>query len=406
MKRLKIALISDWFLPRIGGVEVHLRDLAHRLLHLGYEAQVITSTPGPQKVDGIIVHRLDLRLQKSLDITCDAKTIPQIEKVFSQEQFDLIHGHGLASSLAHLGMLISNEQNIANVMTSHSMLPETKYEKWLLKSIPFLLQFISTPVFRRLIRFKAVHPKYLTAVSTVAAEELSNIYGGKDVQVIPNAIDLNDWFFSGPAKPTLNIVSVMRLTPLKRATELIEMIPSINDQLGHQCRPYFKIIGDGPLRPVIEEKIKSLGIGDQVELLGTQSKEQIKQAFKTSRFFILPSRKEGFGIAALEARSFGLPVISMNHGGIRDIISHGKDGFLCDSDEEFIRRVADLTQNDFLWAKMCRAASHSMERFSWKKILPQYQSIYEKAIQSTEPEAQKVFFRPNLDLAPSFERKP
>ena len=58
----KIAIVSDWYLPRIGGLELHLRDLARELNARGHTAHVITATPGPDELDGIRVHRLDVPL--------------------------------------------------------------------------------------------------------------------------------------------------------------------------------------------------------------------------------------------------------------------------------------------------------------------------------------------------------
>ena len=361
-------------------MEIHLRDLARELTEAGHEIHIITSTPGPEEVDGIKVHRLNLKLFKSLSITRDAKTVPILEDLFTKENYDLIHGHGVASSLSHLALWIAKRWKIPSVMTSHSMLPELKFERILLTLIPFLLQFASTPTFRRLIRFKAVHPNLLTAVSSTAALEVSKIYNQKDVPILPNALDTTHWKYEANPKPPLRITSVMRLTSLKRAMELIKMIPRVNERLPYSHQPIFTIIGDGPLRPLMKEKIKELGIQDQVELMGYQPRDVIRDVFKQTRFFILPSRKEGFGIAILEARCFGLPVVAMKHGGVVDIISHGKDGLLCDSDEEFIRQIANVTLNKDLWSQLAKEASIPVTRFSWSHILPRYLNIYQSAM--------------------------
>ena len=66
MKHIKVALISDWYLPRVGGLELHLRDLAKNLNARGHEAHIICATPGPLSQDGPRVHRLDQPLMPVL----------------------------------------------------------------------------------------------------------------------------------------------------------------------------------------------------------------------------------------------------------------------------------------------------------------------------------------------------
>src|SRR5918992_1816833 len=60
-ERLRIALVCDWFLPRMGGLELHLRDLAQHLNAAGHTAEIITTTPGDPVVEGIRVHRVQAR---------------------------------------------------------------------------------------------------------------------------------------------------------------------------------------------------------------------------------------------------------------------------------------------------------------------------------------------------------
>ncbi len=82
----KIAIISDWYLPRIGGLELHLRDLARELNLRGHEAHVITATPGARELDGIKVHRLDVPLMPGLDTIRSKKALRPLEKLLLREQ--------------------------------------------------------------------------------------------------------------------------------------------------------------------------------------------------------------------------------------------------------------------------------------------------------------------------------
>ena len=82
-----------------------------------------------------------------------------------------------------------------------------------------------------------------------------------------------------------------------------------------------KIIGDGPLRLVIEKQIKSLGIIDNVQLLGYMNQSKIVRELHLSDLFVLSSEIETFGIALIEAQMCGLPAVCTDCGGPRDIIT-------------------------------------------------------------------------------------
>ena len=82
-----------------------------------------------------------------------------------------------------------------------------------------------------------------------------------------------------------------------------------------------KIIGDGPLRSVIQKQIKSLKIIDNVQLLGYLNQSEIVRQLHSSDLFILASEVETFGVALVEAQMCGLPVVCTDCGGPRDIVT-------------------------------------------------------------------------------------
>ncbi|HEY1586318.1 MAG TPA: glycosyltransferase, partial [Polyangia bacterium] len=118
----KIAIVSDWYLPRIGGLELHLRDLARELNARGHEAHVITATPGENERDGIIVHRLGVPLMPGLDTIRSRKALRPLEALFVREQYDIVHAHSALSPLAIGATAVAKKLGIPSVMTEHSVL--------------------------------------------------------------------------------------------------------------------------------------------------------------------------------------------------------------------------------------------------------------------------------------------
>jgi len=124
------------------------------------------------------------------------------------------------------------------------------------------------------------------------------------------------------------ILTVGRLLgsePGKGVDTVLRALPRVLQSV--PCARYL-IIGDGDLRPHLERLATQLGIGDRVVFLGHQSEADLKDYYRKSDVFVMPSRQEGFGIVFLEAMGFGKPVIAAASGGAPDIVVDGLTGFL------------------------------------------------------------------------------
>src|SRR6185369_8280560 len=170
----KIAIVSDWYLPRIGGLELHLRDLARELNARGHEAHVIPATPGPDELDGVKVHRLDVPLMPGLATIRSKKALRPLEALFAREKYDIIHAHTALSPLAIGATAVAKKMGIPSVMTEHSVLRGAG------------LALLST---LHKIWGWAHWPDVLTAVSHYVAKDMRDVSGRKDVYVLPNGIN-------------------------------------------------------------------------------------------------------------------------------------------------------------------------------------------------------------------------
>ena len=366
----KIAIVSDWYLPRIGGLELHLRDLARELNARGHEAHVVTATPGPQELDGIKVHRLDVPLMPGLDTIRSKKALKPLEELFKREQFDLIHCHTALSPLSIGGAYVAKRLGIPSVMTEHSVLRGAG------------LTLLST---LHKIWGWADWPDVLTAVSHYVAKDMRDVSGRKDVYVLPNGINARDWRPHNPPAPgsePLRVTTVMRFTKRKRPHDVIKAIPKVHAALPKELRPIFTLVGDGPERARVEREIERLGVGDYVELTGFKPRHEIREILARSSLFILPTSKEALSIATLEARCCGLPVVAMNHGGVGDLIRHGREGFLANTREEFVDYIAEVMANAELRKSMADNTRRSLSWFGWDSVIGQHMHVYRLAYQA------------------------
>src|SRR5688572_11975452 len=103
MQRYKVALVADWYLPRVGGLELHIRDLANQLVKRGHEAHIICVTPGPpqgaQEDRGVRLHRLPIPIMPKLNFMRGPEGLRALESIFAREGFDVIHAQSALSPL-------------------------------------------------------------------------------------------------------------------------------------------------------------------------------------------------------------------------------------------------------------------------------------------------------------------
>lgn len=169
------------------------------------------------------------------------------------------------------------------------------------------------------------------------------------------------------------LVHVSNFRPVKRVTDVIEIF----DRVRKQVPSKLLLMGDGPERSPAEWLAVQKGIHNDVIFLGKQ--EQIGEKLAIADVLLLPSQLESFGLAALEAMASEVVPIATRVGGVPEVIEHGETGFLADvGDVDAMARYAIEILNDEprlrKMGKACRRAAG--DRFSTKKIIPQYEEFY------------------------------
>ena len=366
MPRYKIALVCDWYLPRIGGLELHLYDLARALTTAGHEVHIICVIPGPSEDRGIKVHRLPVAMMPFLKTIRNPAAAYELERVLRSERFDIVHAHNAFSPLAHLSMFIAKRLGIPSVFTEHSVL--RGYASFLFRTLDQVVPWTSWPT-------------EFVAVSEFLAQDLRKLTGRSDITVIRNALRIDDWLTPRHEPDELRVTSVMRLTKRKRPVEVIRLIPRLLARLPPGTKLRVALCGDGTQRKNVEREMRRLNVEQYVELPGFLPREEVRQKLAQSTVFILPTSKEALSIASLEARCVGVPVVALSHGGVGEVIEHGAHGFLAEDLDELVEYTAKLLLDPALRKRMSAAAQTGLEEFSWEHATELYNEVYDRAVQ-------------------------
>jgi glycosyltransferase involved in cell wall biosynthesis len=144
-----------------------------------------------------------------------------------------------------------------------------------------------------------------------------------------------------------------------------------------------RIIGEGPERAGFEALARRLGIAEQVQFVGRQSRSEVAEAMRRCSVFALPSRNEGLGCVYLEAMSCGKPVVGCRGQGIEELIDHGKNGWLIPVDglEELVQGLSVLLGSPELRAGIGAAARKTvLEKLTVSHQAQHLAMIYREAI--------------------------
>lgn len=371
MRRLKVALVSDFYAPRIGGIERQIEGLATALNARGHEAHVITTMPGPPGHDddgAVVVHRLPYaRLDPPGVALPNFARLPEMRALFRREGYDVVHAHGMFSILALGGIVAASRLGLPTVFTLHS-----------------LIRPAVRPIARAVFAIWGRRATLVSAVSRAAAADAVRVTRRADVRVVPNGVSPDWWMGPIEEPPEPRVACVMRLARKKSPLTLVRAMPRV---LGaaRDNPPTFVIVGDGPERTRVEREAARLGVSHRLELPGALTPAGVAAELRRARVFALPASSESFGLAALEARCAGLPVVAMRRGGLPELVEHGRQGLLADSPDEFASALARLVADDGLRHALRGAARDGVDQFAWDPVVAAHLDLYAEAARDIAP---------------------
>lgn len=241
------------------------------------------------------------------------------------------------------------------------------------------------PFYKSAVTFSINQSDVVTSVSKNLKEDtLKHFAIHKEIEVIPNFIEINKpkpedgtpCYRSLMAKDNERIIThISNFRKVKRIPDIIQIIYKIQQHIPAKLM----MVGEGPEKEKAELLCEELGISNQVIFFGNSN--EIDKILCFTDLFLLPSETESFGLAALEAMACKVPVISSNTGGLPEVNRNGYSGFLSNvGDVESMANNALLILKDEDTLKRFKMQAYEVAReFDIAKILPMYESIYEKA---------------------------
>ena len=351
---MKVVHVTDCFLPRLGGIEIQVSGLAAAQVAAGHDVAVITATPSgepgePAGPPGVPVHHVVAGLPFELPV--HPRAGHHLTARYRELRPDVVHVHvGAVSPFGWAAARAAVRAGIPAVVTVHSMWGSA-----------------SRALYRGL---QASHgwcewPVVVTAVSEAAAMLVRQATAGRaEVRVVPNGIDLPAWRqrFADRAPraesggdPGVHVVAVGRLAPRKQPLRLLHLLRAARRRVPADVPLRATIAGDGPARPAMERYLRAHRL-DWITLAGRLDQPAVHDLLATADVFVAPAKLESFGLAALEARIAGLPVLGRSSSGLGEFVVDGADGLLCDSTRDLLRGLVRLCVDAELRA---RIAAHN-----------------------------------------------
>jgi L-malate glycosyltransferase len=373
---MKIAIVCY---PTFGGSGVVATELGLELAHRGHEIHFITySQPVRLALLNPNVHYHEVNVPEyplfhyqPYELALSSKLVDMV-KLYGIE---LLHVH-YAIPHAYAGymakqMLKTEGIDIPMVTTLHGT---------------DITLVGNHPVYKPAVTFSINQSDEVTSVSQSLKDETYKFFNvTKDIHVIPNFIELDKNFKDANipcrrsviAKEDERIIThISNFRKVKRIPDVIKIFHKIQQEIPSRLM----MVGDGPEKERAERLCRELGIHDQVIFFGNSN--EIDMILSYTDLFLLPSESESFGLAALEAMAWGVPVISTNGGGLPEVNFDGVSGYLSnvgDIDQMGANAIKILA-DDMTLSKFKQSALDVAKQFDIKNILPLYEELYQKAI--------------------------
>jgi L-malate glycosyltransferase len=366
--------------PTFGGSGVVATELGKALAKNGHQIHFITYTQ-PMRLDffneNIFYHEVNISSYPLFQFPpYESALAGKLVDVVKYEKLDLLHVHYAIphATSAYLVKQILKTQGI---------------------HIPVITTLHGTDItivgkdvtYEPVVTFSINQSDGVTAVSADLRKDTYEAFKiTKEIEVIPNFIDLTrfkkqkkDHFKKAicPNDEKL-LVHTSNFRKVKRIDDIIHVFA----KLKHLIPSKLLLIGDGPERPIMEQLCRDLDICDDVRFLGKL--DAIEEVLSVADLFLMPSEKESFGLAALEAMACEVPVISSNTGGLPELNVQGVTGFMSNIGDvdDMVKNAFFILQDENLPTFRANALARAKE-FDTNVIVPMYESFYEKIVEET-----------------------
>ena len=406
---MKIGLLSYRSNPFSGGQGIYVKHLSLALTKLGHQVDVISGPPYPdlhEDINLIEIPSLNLfELEDNLRLRsfrpsflfnlADFRewlgvlsgSFPEpyafgkrvniyLDK--TSTDYDLIHDN---QSLCY--ELINIQKEIPLVTTIHH--PITRDRRLALEAAATWKERLSINRWHSFLRMQKKVAPQLNRIVCPSNQSKADVIeelkvNEENIDVVLNGIDLDSFTRDERVeqKPYRIITTASADVPLKGLKFLIEAMTEIIEEIPEA---HLMVLGRAKEKGDIAKLISRLNLEKKISFRSGLSQSEVVSLYSSSHICVIPSLYEGFGFGAGEAMACGLPLISTQSGGLKEVI--GQEAVIIESasSEAIIKAVKDLFSNKEKQLALSRAGRKRMEKeFNWMKAAEAYEKIYSKTI--------------------------
>ncbi|MEQ8417904.1 MAG: N-acetyl-alpha-D-glucosaminyl L-malate synthase BshA [Imperialibacter sp.] len=365
--------------PTFGGSGVVATELGKALAKEGHRIHFITYSQ-PTRLDffneNLFYHEVDVQSYPLFQYPpYELALASKMVEVVQFEKLDLLHVHYAIphASAAYMAKQILRAKGIEiPVITTLHGTDITLVGK--------------DPSYEPVVTFSINQSDGVTAVSSSLRDETYEHFAiTKDIEVIPNFIDLERFkkqkkdHFKQAICPNGEklVVHTSNFRKVKRVEDVIKIFIGIRKEMPAKLL----MVGDGPERSKAEALCRETCSFEDTRFLGKL--DHVEEVLSVADLFLMPSEKESFGLAALEAMACEVPVVSSNTGGLTELNIDGVSGFTCDiGDIESMTKKSLHILKDENLPSFKEGALKRAKEFDITNILPMYESFYNKIVES------------------------
>lgn len=364
-------MVSDFFFPQPGGVELHLYHLSQQLIDRGHSVVIITHAYGSRQGVRVVTNGLKVYyvpfyvMYRESTFPTVFSFFPMLRQILIRESIDIVHGHASLSSFCHEAILHARTMGLRTVFTDHSL---------------FGFADAGSILGNKLLKFTLSDVGHVICVSHTCKENtvLRASLDPLSVSVIPNALVSANFTpdASRASKDHVTIVVISRLFANKGIDLLIAVIPRI-------CEAHptvkFTIAGSGPKEIDLEQMREKYRLQERVELVGTVRHEEVRDVMTTGHIYLNASLTEAFGTVIVEAASCGLLIVTTKVGGIPEVLPSHMTVFASPSEDSLL--ASTLSAIELIENKRVEPALFHEEikhMYGWGDVARRTERVYEE----------------------------
>jgi N-acetyl-alpha-D-glucosaminyl L-malate synthase BshA len=363
--------------PTYGGSGVVATELGKALAKRGHNIHFI-SYAIPMRLDGfvnnIFYHEVEISTYPLFEFPLYTPALAsKMIEVANFEKLDLLHVHYAVphATSAYIAKKVIPNPDFRVITTLHGT--------------DITLVGLE-PSFLPVVKLSIEKSDGVTAVSRHLREKTQTNYAiTKDIEVISNFVDPEEYKRKTDSCLRTNfspngervIAHISNFRAVKRVSDVIRIFDIVQQKIPATL----VLVGDGPDRTSCEMLARELKIHDKIRFMGKQS--DLTEILSAVDLFLLPSQQESFGLSALEAMSYEVPVISSSVGGLPELVLHNQTGYIAEiGDVERMAKYAIelLTNENKRLAFAKEGRKRAVEVFSQDKIVSQYEEYYKKIL--------------------------